>query len=92
MIKLKTFDSIYFIGRSHFEEDGTQTYLVFQAIDRYFKIITNTKFVSSWKSKGLSDKTITPYATSDNGLTSLIDHYGTRIRLQFNRTCLKHPN
>ena len=26
--KLKTFDSSYFIG-SHFEEDGTQNYLVF---------------------------------------------------------------
>ena len=28
--KLKTFDSSYFIGKSHFEEDGTQNYLVFQ--------------------------------------------------------------
>ena len=27
--KLKTFDSCYFIGKSHFEEDGTQNYLVF---------------------------------------------------------------
>ena len=27
---LKTFDSSYFRGRSHFEEDGTQNYLVFQ--------------------------------------------------------------
>ena len=27
--KLKTFDSGYFIGKSHFEEDGTQNYLVF---------------------------------------------------------------
>ena len=27
--KLKTFDSNYFIGKSHFEEDGTQNYLVF---------------------------------------------------------------
>ena len=27
--KLKTFDSSYFIGKSHFEEDGTQNYLVF---------------------------------------------------------------
>ena len=26
--KLKTFDSSYFIGKSHFEEDGTQNYLV----------------------------------------------------------------
>ena len=27
---LKTFDSSYFFGKSHFEEDGTQNYLVFQ--------------------------------------------------------------
>ena len=38
--KLKTFDSGYFIGKSHFEEDGTQNYLVFQPIIRYFKINT----------------------------------------------------
>ena len=30
--KLKTFDSTYFIGKSNFEEDGTQNYLVFQPI------------------------------------------------------------
>ena len=30
--KLKTFDSSYFIGKSHFEEDGVQNYLVFQPI------------------------------------------------------------
>ena len=35
--KLKTFDSSYFIGRSCFEEDGTQKCLVFQPMDRYFK-------------------------------------------------------
>ena len=62
--KLKTFDLSYFIGKSHFEEDGRQNYLVFQPISRYFKIITNTRFISSWKSKGLPDETITPYATS----------------------------
>ena len=28
--KLKTFDSSYFIGKSHFDEDGTQNYLIFQ--------------------------------------------------------------
>ena len=28
--KLKTFDSGYFIGKSHFGEGGTQNYLVFQ--------------------------------------------------------------
>ena len=28
--KFKTFDSSYFIGKSHLDEDGTQHYLVFQ--------------------------------------------------------------
>ena len=71
--KLKTFDSSYFIGKSHFEEDGTQNYLVFQPINRYFKVLANTLYISSWKSKGLSDETIKPPVTSDNSLTPLID-------------------
>ena len=61
--KLQTFDSNYFRGKSHFEEDGAQNYLVFQPIPRYFKIMANTKYISSWKSKGLSDETIKPYVT-----------------------------
>ena len=28
--KLETFDIIYFRGKSHFEDDGTQNYLIFQ--------------------------------------------------------------
>ena len=42
--KLKTFDSIYFIGKSHFQEDGTQNYLVFQPLSTYFKIIIQNIF------------------------------------------------
>ena len=34
--KLQTFDSIYFRGRSHFADDGTQSYSVSQPIQRYF--------------------------------------------------------
>ena len=30
--KIKTFDLGYFIRESHFDEDGSQNYLVFQAI------------------------------------------------------------
>ena len=56
--KLKTFDSSFFRGKSHFEEDGTQNYLAFQLINRYFKVIVNARYISSWKSKGLSDETI----------------------------------
>ena len=36
--KLKTFDSSYFIGKSHFEEDGAQNEIVFQPMYRYFKM------------------------------------------------------
>ena len=90
--KLQTFDSSYFRGKNYFDEDGTQNYLVFLPISRYFRLIANKKYISSWKSKGLSDETITPYAKSDNSLTSWIDYYGTKIRLQFNKSCLKQPN
>ena len=90
--KLKTFHLGYFIGKSHFEEDGAQNYLVFQPICRYFKIIANSKYLSSWLFKGLSDKTITTYPTSDNNLTPLIDYFGSKVRVKFNKGCLKQPN
>ena len=81
---------VFFIGKNYFEEDGAKNYLVFQPICRYFKI--NGKYISSWKSKGLSDETITPYATSDNSLTPLIDYYGGKVIVKFNKGCLKQPN
>ena len=90
--KLQTFDSSYFRDRNYFDEDGAQNYLVFLPIDRYFRLIANKKYISSWNSKGLSDETITPYATSDNSLTPWIGNYGTKIRLKFNKSCLKQSN
>ena len=89
--KLKTFDSSYFIGKSHFEEDGTQNYLVFQPINKYFKVITNTDYVSSWKSKGLSAESIKPPNTSDNSLTPALSYYGAKMRVKFNGSCLQQP-
>ena len=93
MKKLKTSDLGYFIGKSHFEEDGTQNYLVFQPIIRYFKVntITNTDYVSSWKSKGLSAESIKPPTTSDNSLTPALNYYGTKTRVKFTGSCLKQP-
>ena len=82
--KLKTFDSGYFIRKGHFDnEDGTQNYLVFQPLNKYFKLITNTNYVSSWKSKGLSSESIKPPATSDNSLTPALNYYGTKTRVKF---------
>ena len=45
--ELKTFDLSYFIGQNHFEGNGTQNYLVFQPLYKYFKVIVNTDYVSS---------------------------------------------
>ena len=89
--KLKTFHSSYFRGKSHFEEDGTQNYLVVQPLNKYFKLIANTDCVSSWKSKGLSAETFKPPSTSDNSLTPGISYYGTKTRLKFTGSCLKQP-
>ena len=86
--KLKTFYLSYFRGKSHFEEDGTQHYLVFQPINRYIKLVANNKlYISLWKSK----ETIKPPATSDNSLNPLTDCVGDETRLKFNRSCLKQP-
>ena len=41
--KLKTLDLSHFIGRSHFEEDGAQNYLVFQPTNGYVKLIANNE-------------------------------------------------
>ena len=89
MNKLKTFDSSYFIGKSHFEEDGTQNYLVFQPLNKYSKVIVNTDYVSSWKSKGLSAETIKPPTTSDNSLTLTLNYYDDlKVRVKFTGSCL----
>ena len=90
MNKLKTFDSSYFIGKSHFEEDGGQNYLVFQPVTWYFKLIGNTNIISSWKSKTLSAETIKPPTTSDNSLTPTLSYSGTKTKLKFTGSCLKH--
>ena len=81
--KLKTFDSSYFIDESHFEEDGTQNYLVFQALNKYFTLITGTQYISPWKSKGLSEETIVLPPTYTTALNPFIDYVGTKIRLKF---------
>ena len=87
MNKLKTFGSSYFIEKSHFEEDGTQNYLIFQPMYRYFKIVTNTDYISSFKSKGLCAESIKPPTTSDNGLNSVLNYYGTKTRVKFTGSC-----
>ena len=90
MIKLELFDSIHFRGKSHFEDNGTQTYLVFQAVCKYFKTVSaNDSNILSWKSKGLSDESIKPPSTSNKMLNPSVNYVGTKARVKFNGDCLK---
>ena len=81
--KLKIFDLSYFVGKSYFDEDGTQKYLVFQPLFSYFKL--NTKAagaILSWKSRGLSNEPIEAPSTSNIG--PIVDLYGGgKFRVNF---------
>ena len=85
--KLKTFDSGYFIFKSHFE-DGTEHYLVFQPINRYFRI-GNSDYVLSWKSKGLSSESITPPSAPNIFFNPSLNYLDAKIRVRFSGSCLK---
>ena len=87
--QLKTFDLSYFRFKSHFEEDGTQNYLIFHPMYKYFKTINSIDNISEWKSKELSNEIIKTPTTSDNFLNSLLDYVGTKIRVKFSGSCLK---
>ena len=92
MNKLKTSDSGYFIGKSHFEEDGTQNYLVFQSIYKYFKEIAGAgtgDYIYYWKSKGLTDENIKNPSTPNNFLNPSFKYLGTKPRVRFSKSRLK---
>ena len=90
--KLRKFDAAYFRGKSHFEEYGTQNYLVFHPMYRYFKRIAGVvsgNFIYFWKSKGLSDERLNFDIASNYKITPELSHYGTEIKVEFNENCLK---
>ena len=90
--KLKTFDSSCFIGKSYFEEDGTQNYLAFQSMYRYFKVVAgvrNGRYIYHWQSKGLSNERINSITASNYSVTLFLDYYGTETRVEFSVSCLK---
>ena len=90
LIKLQAFDSSYFRGKSYFvDNDGTQNYLVFQSMYKYFKKISNTDYISEWKSKGLSEEVIKPLSTISNIIIPGLTDIGRKIRVKFIGSCLK---
>ena len=90
MKKLKTLDSSYLIGKSHFQEDGTQSYLVFQPMYRYFKTIAGVvKVIYNYYWKWISDERINSIKKPNHSITPNLDYYGTKTRVEFNGSCLK---
>ena len=92
LLKLKTFDSNYFIGKSHFGENYKQNYLVFQPVYRCFKIIAgvgNGNNIYYLQSKEQSDERISLFTTSNYIVTPNLNYYGTKTRVGFYEVCLK---
>ena len=90
--KLQKFDAAYFRCKSHFEEDGTQNYLVFQPIYRYFGRIIGVgsgNHIYFWKSIGLSDERHSSNIASNYKITPELSYYGTKTKVEFNGSCLK---
>ena len=59
--KVNTFDAAYYRGKKYFEEDGTQNYLVFQGLYKYFDDVDVSKtlikfYANSWTSKAVSNE------------------------------------
>ena len=86
--KLKTFDSSYFNGKSFFEEDGRPNDLIFQPLNKYFKV-SDSNSVLSWTSKGLSNESIKPPRAPNNKLTPELYYRDTKTIISFPGTCLK---
>ena len=56
--KFKKFDLSYYNGNSYFEEDEKPNYLIFQPLNKYFKVSGNLNYILSWTSKGLSKESL----------------------------------
>ena len=86
--KLQKFLATYFRGKSHFEEDGTQNYLAFQPVYRYFERIAGVG-IYFWKFNGLSDERLDSITAFNHKNTPVLSFYGTKTKVEFNGSCLK---
>ena len=73
--------------KSHLEDDGTQNYLIFQPIYKYFEITPTTNAILPWKSKGLSDEAVKP-PRPHTVLAPELSYFGNKTRVKFNGSCL----
>ena len=86
-------DLNYYRGKQYFDEgSGKQNYLVFLPINKHFKlnlVVNAADYVLSWQSKGLSNESIKPPATTNSSLTPELNYYGNKTKIKFTGSCLK---
>ena len=80
--KLEKFDAAYFRGKNYFDGDGTQNYLVFQPVYKYFERVGND--ISSWESKGFSNEKI-----SYMSFATCLIYLNARLKVKFNGDFLR---
>ena len=85
--KLNNFDAAYFRGKNYFDDDGTQNYLVFQPVYRYFEI--NSDRITSWESKALYNEKISFSPRLINTQPPIPAYDNARIKVKFNGDFLK---
>ena len=69
-LKIQTFDLSYFNGKSYFDDDRSQSCLIFQPISNTFTTRTgDTNTIIAWKFNGLLDKSIESRITPSNSFT-----------------------
>ena len=59
---------------------------------RYFKNISgvgSANYIYFWKSKGLSEERLDSITASNYKITPELSFYGTKLRVEFNGSCLK---
>ena len=73
----------YFRDKNCFDGDGTQNYLVFQPMCKYFERVGY--YISSWESKGLSNEKISATTiTSNNKFSTNLRYDNAKIKVKFN--------
>ena len=77
-------------GKSHFEDDDKQNFLVFQLVYKYFKRSPNINHILVSISKGYSDKNIKPPSASNATLVLTLNHISTKPQLKFDGDCFKN--
>ena len=81
-----------FHGKNYFDEDGNQSYYIFQPISKYLKVanLNDINYILSWKSRGLNDVKIESIKTSNYSLNPRMDTYDMcKIRIKFDGSFLK---